>query len=157
MPLIVRKDLANTQVHQAADLLNKFLLEEAFWLEFRRAIMSDTITVVDDLVIHESDIYAHLKFMFTQITIVIEVVPYKTTLFTSSVLGHAEGNKIHENVRKLDALTLWQRVGHLGHESTHLLGYDHDGQGDPRSVPVVFGQVMGSYAKRRLNELYPND
>lgn len=140
------------QILQAASLVIKFTREKDFWLLLAEKFYGTGIT--DDLIQHETDIRAHLEFMFTKSNALVYVVPYKTKNPFSSVLGHADGNTIFENVRKLDALTLAQRVGHIGHETTHLFGYSHDVQGDRKSATVLFGEILEVYAERRLKEMH---
>lgn len=139
------------QVLHAASLVLKFTKEPAFW-QLLAETFYDT-GIKDDLITHETDIRRHLEFMFTQANATVFIVPYKTKNPFSSVIGHAEGNTIFENVRKMDSLTLAQRVGHIGHETTHLFGYSHDVQGDRKSATVRFGEVLEVYAERRLKEM----
>jgi ssRNA-specific RNase YbeY (16S rRNA maturation enzyme) len=151
MAITVSEALKNTQVERAKDLLLKFVKEERFWNQFRDEILHTNLSH-HALLETDAEIYAHLKFMFN-CDLNVNIVAYKTSNPFSKVLGHAAGNTVSENTRKLNALSLWARVGHLGHEICHLFGYKHDHQGQETSVAVVFGKVMAKYAEIRCREM----
>lgn len=143
--------LKSTQIELAAVMCNKFVTEKAFW-DFL-AIEFYGSGVTDDLIQHETFIRKHFEFMFNDLVLTIFIRPYTSKNPFSSVLGHAKGNTIFENTRKLNALTLPERIGHIGHEVTHLFGYSHSGQRDKYSATVLFGNCLEKYAEIRLNEL----
>jgi hypothetical protein len=149
MPIKVSSELKDTQVDQAQALLFKFVKEPGFWTYFKAWIMSTDLSE-HDLLEKDSDIVGHLQFMFN-CDLNIEFRGYRTKNPMSSVIGHAEGNRVYENLWKLNKFTLPFRIGHLGHEICHLFGYHHEFQGQKTSVAVVFGKCMESYAERRLD------
>lgn len=151
MQIKVDQAFKHHQIEKAAALLIKFVGEDAFWQALAEHFYDQGI--IDDLIQHETDIRKHLDFMFRKANIFVKIVPYRTRNPFSSVLGHAEGNLVHENLWKKDSLTLAARVGHLGHEITHLFGYSHEVQGDRKSATVRFGEAMEKYAEKRLKEL----
>lgn len=144
----IHKDLEKTEVEQAAVLLVKFVGEDKFWELFQ-----DHIKQLDlshhDILEDDTDIFNHLRFMF-QCDLNIEIHPYKTKYPFSTVIGYAKGNRVYENTRKLNALSLPKRVGHLGHEIVHLFGYRHEYQGQNTSAAVIFGYTMEMYAEMRI-------
>jgi hypothetical protein len=83
----------------------------------------------------------------------IEFRSYRTKNPMSSVIGYATGNRVYENLWKLNKFSLQFRVGHLGHEVCHLFGYHHAHQGQKTSVAVIFGKAMEAYAEKRLKEM----
>lgn len=150
----IAQGLLGTQVEAASQLLMKYVREEAFWQKLAEEFYD---TATDDLIQRSDEIHKHIRFMFTEVELTVNIVPYKTAWFGSSVLGHANGNTVFENTRKLYDLTLAERVGHLGHEIVHLFGYSHEGQNDLHSAPVIFGRVMMKYANERLKAMLPNE
>lgn len=150
MQIKVSKVFENTQIEKAAVLTLKFVNEPAFW-QLLAETFYDT-GIEDDLITHEIDIRRHLEYMFLKSNCTVYVVPYKAW-FGSKVLGYAEGNTVFENTRKMNVLSLPERIGHIGHEITHLFGYSHSHQGARNSATVRFGEVLEVYAERRLKEL----
>jgi len=139
------------QIQQATELLKKYVREERFWAYLEQEVKGTNLSE-HDLLEDDPEILGHLKYMFA-CDLNVEVVPYRTRNPFSSVLGYSEGNRVNENSWKFDALKLFERVGHLGHEICHLFGYHHAYQGDKTSVAVVFGNVMEKYAEIRLREV----
>jgi hypothetical protein len=146
--IAVEQSLKGTQIDQAAQLLVRFSREEAFW-DFFASWISGINLSEHDILEEDHDIFLHIKLMFT-FNLNIEIVSYRTKNPFSSTLGHAKGNRVYENKWKMDAMTLSERVGHLGHEVCHLLGYHHEYQGQKTSAAVVFGNAMEAYAERRI-------
>lgn len=79
--------------------------------------------------------------------------PYKTLNPFSAVIGHAADGVIYVNTRKL-GLPLYDRVGNLFHESTHLVGFSHKGNRPDaynlRTVPYLSASIFVRY----LQEIY---
>lgn len=83
----------------------------------------------------DSGIDVALKLSVFNPTIIIR--PYTTKNPFSKVIGHAQGNVIFVNTRKLD-LSEMDRVANFMHEALHLLGYSHKGN---RVTPYNLGTV----------------
>ena len=147
----VHNSFTNTQVMTAVPLLLRFVNEDAFWKHFVDWI-KDTDLSHHDILEDDHDILTHIRFMFSR-NLNVEILPYKTRWPWSSVIGHAKGNRVYENVRKLEDLTLPERIGHLGHEIVHLFGYHHEFQGQKTSAAVAFGEAMRLYSERRVLEI----
>lgn len=149
--ITVDKSFYNTQIYTACHLMQKFTRESTFW-DFYKKETGKTSGI--PVLVDEVDIENHLQAMFS-FNLYLKIVPYKTRNPWSSVIGHAEGIFIFENVRKINDLFLHERVGHLGHEITHLFGYTHEYQGEKTATPVVFGDYLAEYAKKRILEINP--
>jgi len=149
--MTLHKSFRGTGIEKAATLLEKLLKEDRFWKMLE--VWVGTIDLKNHpLLLDDKDIIPYLRTMFS-FNLNIAIVPYTSKNPWSSVLGYAEGNKIYENTRKINSLSLTERTGHLGHEAVHLLGLSHDHQGQDNSVPVIFGRCMERYAEIRLQEL----
>ena len=85
---------------------------------------------------------------------------YKSSLPWSKSLGHAKGNTIFINTRKLEALDLYERCGNLYHEFCHLAGFSHDGNRvtpyNLGTVPYKAGQLFEDYIKEIMNQKIAN-
>ncbi len=86
------------------------------------------------------------KLIYAEIEITIK--PYKTLSPWSKVIGHARGNTIYVNTRKLD-LPLEDRVANIMHEALHLLGYSHKGnrvtEYNKNTVPYRVSKIFSEY------------
>jgi hypothetical protein len=78
------------------------------------------------------------------------IKPYKTLNPFSSVIGHAADGIIYVNTRKL-GLPLYDRVGNIFHETTHLVGFSHKGNRPDaynlRSVPYLSAAIFARYTQ----------
>lgn len=147
----IDRSFKDTQIDQALGLLLKFVNEDGFWPHLKNWVASVNLSQ-HDILEKDSDILGHIYYMFN-CDLNVDIVPYKTKWPLSSVLGYAEGNRVYENTRKVNALELHERVGHLGHEIVHLFGYHHEYQGQKTSAAVAFGDAMEAYAEVRIREL----
>jgi hypothetical protein len=136
--------LNGTQVAEAIKLLMRYVKDPEFWELFKKETINTNLSH-HDILENDAEIFNHIRFMFN-CDLNIEIVSYKTRYPFSSVIGYAEGNRVYENTRKINSLTIHERVGHLGHEICHLFGYRHEYQGQKTSASVVFGQVMEKYS-----------
>lgn len=80
------------------------------------------------------------------------IVTYKTFNPFSRVIGHARGNTIYVNERKID-LPYLDRVANLFHESCHLIGYSHKGNRvtayNLKTVPYRVADIFKSYVAEK--------
>jgi hypothetical protein len=78
----------------------------------------------------------------------VYVKPYKTFSPFSKVIGHAKGNTIYVNTRKL-GLPLKDRVENIRHEIFHLQGYSHKGnrvtEYNLKTVPYLGANLFVKY------------
>lgn len=97
---------------------------------------------------HTKDSGAHVALRILRANIDIVIKPYKTFSPWSKVIGHAKGNTIYVNTRKLD-LPLEDRVANIMHEALHLLGYSHKGnrvtEYNLGSVPYKVSKMFSEY------------
>lgn len=97
---------------------------------------------------HTADIGLVVADKIANAKIDIKIVGYKTFSPWSSVVGHANGNTIFVNTRKIN-LPLGDRVENLMHETAHILGYSHKGNYvtmyNLRTVPYLLGGMFSKY------------
>lgn len=81
-----------------------------------------------------------------QVEIVIR--PFKSKWPWSKSIGHARGNTIWINTRKLD-LPLKDRIENIMHEALHLMGYLHHGNRvtayNLNTVPYLVANMFANY------------
>jgi hypothetical protein len=85
---------------------------------------------------------------------------YKSALPWSKAIGHAKGNTVFINTRKLNALDLYERCGNIYHEFCHLAGFSHDGNRvtpyNLETVPYKVGKLFEDYIKGIMDQKIAN-
>ena len=130
-------EVNNETVREACRLVQEHFKDVALKELFRDLKFNHTSN-------HGADIYFN-TFDFNQ---TVYIKPYRTFSPWSSVIGHAKGNTIYVNTRKLD-LPLKDRVENIRHEIFHLQGYSHKGnrvtEYNLKTVPYLGANLFVKY------------
>lgn len=128
----------NERVHQAAALIEKNYKNIQFFYRVERNKSFNFST--------HSGLEVAQKI--NNSNLVIKIKPYTTWNPFSKVIGHAKGDTIFINTRKMD-LSLEDRVCNLFHEYLHLLGYKHKGNSvndfNNETVPYKVARIFSGY------------
>ena len=125
-------------IHQAAALVKKHYNDLVF---LKNVAQIESFNFTRDKGID----VAH-KINESEIT--MNIKSYRTWSPFSKVIGHAKGDTIFINTRKLD-LSLEDRIENLFHEYLHLLGYSHKGnyvnEFNNGTVPFKVARIFSVY------------
>jgi hypothetical protein len=139
-------EINDNTIREAAQIVMKHHLDKAFLDRLIPIRFNYTDLTGLDVV------YRFIRLM-PELNLVIK--PYTTINPWSSVIGHARGETIFVNTRKL-SLPLWDRVENIFHESTHLCGFSHDGNRPTpfnlKTVPYLSANIFANYCR----EIYDN-
>ena len=101
---------------------------------------------------HDSPEEVADNILKTMPNVELTIVSYRTFNPFSRVIGHAKGNTIYVNDRKID-LPYLDRVANLFHESLHLIGYSHKGNRvnayNLKTVPYRVADIFKSYVAEK--------
>jgi len=135
----------NERIHQAAALVEKHYKDIQF---LHKVEMNKTFNFTS-----RNGLYVAHDIRQSELT--MKIKSYTTWNPFSKVIGHAKGDTIFINTRKLD-LSLEDRIQNLFHEYLHLLGYKHKGNSVnefnngtvPFNVAKIFSQYVMSLGRQ---------
>jgi hypothetical protein len=138
-------EVNDENTRKAVSIVMKHYKDNEFLSRLRNVSKFNYTSDSSEIVAHRlSSVMDHLE---------IKVVPYKTINPFSKVIGHAKGNTIYVNTRKL-YLPYIDRVENIYHEATHLCGYSHDGnrvtQFNLKTVPFLSAAIFSKF----IQEIY---